>query len=150
MRLTNFTDYALRVLIYLGVHRGDDQLRTISDIAAAYGISENHLTKVVHHLAKLGYIETVRGKGGGLRLARAPEGINVGDVVRGTEADIATVECLAEGNRNCPIAPACALQSVLECARTAFFSVLDRHTLADLVQPQSQLVFLLGGAANPR
>lgn len=150
MRLTNFTDYTLRVLIYLGVHRDDQHLRTISDIAGAYGISENHLTKIVHHLARQGYIETVRGKGGGLKLARAPERINVGDVVRAAETDLAIVECHAEGNMNCPIAAACALRTVLGRALAAFFAVLDAQTLADLIQPRSQLAKLLGDATRRR
>jgi Rrf2 family transcriptional regulator, nitric oxide-sensitive transcriptional repressor len=140
MRLTNFTDYTLRVLIYLGAHRDENRLATIGDIASAYGISENHLMKVVHQLAKQGYVDTTRGKGGGMRLARAPEDINVGAVVRGAEEDLAMVECFEEGNLNCPIAPACVLHGVLARALRAFFDVLDGQTLADLLLPQAQLV----------
>ena len=150
MRLTHFTDYTLRVLIYLGVHRDDGCLCTIGDIAGAYGISENHLTKIVHHLARHGYVETVRGKGGGLKLARAPEHIHVGDVVRSAEADLAVVECYEEGNTNCPIVPACVLRASLGRALAAFFKVLDEQTLADLLKPQAQLARLLGDAARPR
>jgi len=149
MRLTNFTDYSLRVLIYLGTRRGEARLATIDDIAAAYRISRNHLTKIVHHLAREGYIETMRGKGGGMRLARAPEEISVGTVVRGTEEDFALVECCQDGNRDCPIIPACVLPPVLEHALQAFFRELDGRTLADLLQPRAKLVKIFRAAAPP-
>jgi Rrf2 family nitric oxide-sensitive transcriptional repressor len=145
MRLTNFTDYTLRVLIYLGAHRDEERLATIGDIASAYGISENHLMKVVHHLAKQGYVKTTRGNGGGMRLARPPEQINIGAVVRGAEEDLAVVECFEPGNRNCPIAPACTLQGVLAHAMHAFFEVLDGQTLADLLRPKAKLVQIFQG-----
>jgi Rrf2 family nitric oxide-sensitive transcriptional repressor len=143
MRLTIFTDYTLRVLIYLGVNQQEDRLATINDIATMYGISENHLMKIVHHLAKQGYVETTRGKGGGMRLARAPELINIGDVVRGAEEDLAVVECFQKGARKCPIVSACALARVLRRAMRAFFDVLDGQTLADLLQPRNELVRIL-------
>ena len=149
MRLTNFTDYSLRVLIYLGTRRGEARLATIGDVAAAYRISRNHLTKIVHHLAREGYIETMRGKGGGMRLARAPEEISVGTVVRGTEEDFALVECFRDGNRDCPIIPACVLPPVLGHALQAFFRELDGRTLADLLQPRAKLVKIFRAAAPP-
>ena len=140
MRLTRFTDYSLRVLIYLGAHRQEERLSTISDIATAYRISENHLMKVVHHLAKHGYVETIRGNGGGMRLARAPEEINIGEVVRGAGEDLGVVECFEPDNHNCPIAPACALRGVLSRAAHAFFKILDDATLDQLLPAGTKLV----------
>ena len=150
MRLTNFTDYTLRVLIYLGAHQNEGRLATIGDIATAYGISGNHLMKVVHHLAKQGYVETMRGNGGGIRLARAPEQINVGNVMRGAEEDLAVVECFQEGDPECPIVPVCALRTVLGHAMNAFLDVLDGQTLADLLRPKSQLVRMFRDASAAR
>ncbi len=150
MRLTTFTDYTLRVLIYLGAHRQEGRLATIGDIATAYGVSENHLMKIVHHLAQQGYVETTRGKGGGMRLARAPGSINLGEVVRGAEEDLAVVECFQENNCKCPIVPACALRGFLGQAMTAFFDVLDGQTLADLLEPQAKLVRIFRDAGGQR
>ena len=135
MRLTIFTDYTLRVLIYLGLHQHEPRLATISDVAIAYGISENHLMKIVHHLARQGYVATTRGKGGGMRLACAPEQINLGDVVRGAEEGLAIVECFQKKSTACPIGSACALAAILGKAMHAFFDELDRHTLADFLEP---------------
>lgn len=139
MRLTTFSDYAFRVLIYLG--SAPQGLATIADIAAAYGISENHLMKVVHHLSRLGYLETLRGKGGGMRLARAPEAIKVGEVLRATEDGFELVECMGEAESDCRIARACMLKGVLEEATAAFLQALDRYTLADLLRPRVARVF---------
>lgn len=140
MRLTTFSDYAFRVLIYLGA--APQRLATIADIAGAYGVSENHLMKVVHQLARLGYIETVRGKGGGMRLARPAAKINVGEVLRATEDGFALVECMGEGESDCRIVSACALKSALGEAVGAFLAVLDGYTLADLVrQPVAKVLF---------
>jgi Rrf2 family nitric oxide-sensitive transcriptional repressor len=141
MRLTTFSDYALRVLMYLGT-RGDE-LATIGGIAAAYGISENHLMKVVHHLAQRGYVETVRGKGGGLRLALPPGEIGIGEVVRGTEESLALVECFEKEGSDCRIESACVLKGIFRKAADAFFAELDRHTLADLLRPAARLTRIL-------
>jgi Rrf2 family transcriptional regulator, nitric oxide-sensitive transcriptional repressor len=140
MRLTSFTDYTLRVLMFLGTHNDENRLATIGEIAAAYGVSENHLTKIVHHLSRHGYVITTRGKGGGMRLARPPETIRVGEVVRNTEPDLAVVECFQPGNLNCPITAVCTLRNVLGSALDGFLDVLDRHTLADLLQPRAKLL----------
>jgi Rrf2 family transcriptional regulator, nitric oxide-sensitive transcriptional repressor len=149
MRLTTFSDYTLRVLIYLGVH--EERLSTVGEIAIAYGISENHLMKVVHYLGQCGYIETTRGKGGGMRLARAPEKINVGEVIRSTEDSLALVECFDRETSDCRIESACVLRGVLGHALDAFFGVLDRHTLADLLAPTPRLAkALMLTDARPR
>lgn len=148
MQLTTFTDYSLRVLMYAALRQGDSI--TIHDVANAYGISRNHLTKVVFRLGQLGYLETTRGKGGGMRLARRPELIPVGRVVRQTEEDFGLVECLQKKGGDCVVYPACTLKSAMNEAMDAFFAVLDRYTLADLVEPKRKMSALLGIAAeNP-
>ena len=129
MRLTRFTDYSLRTLIYLALH--GDRLASIADIARAYRVSENHLTKVVHRLGQIGLIETVRGRQGGLRLARPAAEIGLGDVVRQTEESLAIVECFASAT--CPLTGACRLECALQEALAAFLAVLDRYTLHDLL-----------------
>lgn len=140
MRLTTFSDYSLRVLIYLGVHR--QGLATVSGIAAAYGISENHLVKVAHYLRQHDYIETVRGKGGGMRLAREPGSINLGALVRDTEERV-LVECFDAASSTCRIQAACVLRGVLGDALEAFFAVLDAHSLEDLLAPSRKLARVL-------
>lgn len=135
MRLTQHTDYSLRVLLYLGL-RGE-QLSTIQAISEAYGISRNHLMKVVQKLVKRGYVESVRGIGGGIRLARAPADIDVGRLVRDMEPDFGLVECFRPGNA-CVITPACALPRVLNRAMEAFMAELDGVTLADLMPARAQ------------
>jgi Rrf2 family nitric oxide-sensitive transcriptional repressor len=124
------TDYALRLLMY--VAQRPARLCTIAEIAQAYGISEAHLTKITHRLGQLGWLETVRGKGGGMRLACAPGDINLGEVVRGIEPDFDLVECFAAGNR-CTLTGDCRLAGVLDQARSAFTAVLDGRSLADLL-----------------
>jgi Rrf2 family nitric oxide-sensitive transcriptional repressor len=152
MRLTHFTDYALRVLMYLGSRTRPERLSTIGEIATSYGISENHLMKVVHHLARHGYIETTRGKGGGMKLARAPETINIGEVVRSTEDDFALVECFGQndGNCRCPITRTCGLSATLAHAVDAFFKVLDAQTLADALKPRDAMAGPMPITLHPR
>lgn len=137
MRLSTFSDYSLRVLMYLGIH--PNRLATIAEIAAIYGISESHLMKVVHQLGRSGCIETVRGKGGGMRLARPARDIVLGEVIRQTESDFALVECLAD-NSCCRIQSACRLHAILDEALDAMFLVLDGYTLADLLEKPQDLV----------
>ncbi|MDZ7789527.1 MAG: Rrf2 family transcriptional regulator [Xanthomonadales bacterium] len=130
MRLTQYTDFSLRVLIYLGLH--DDRRCTIREISDAYGISRNHLMKVVQQLAAEGFIESVRGVGGGLTLSSDCSCLNVGRIVRAMEPDLGLVECMRPGNE-CVITPACELTGMLAEARKAFLDVLDRYTLADVL-----------------
>ena len=137
MRLTVYSDYALRTLMYLAVK--DGELATIAEIAETYGISKNHLMKVAHALGVAGYVETVRGRGGGLRLAMPREAIVLGEVVRQTEPDMALVPCFAPTDEDCAIAQCCLLRGALTKAGDAFFDVLDGYSLADLVRPRNQL-----------
>ena len=134
MRITSFSDYAFRVLMFLAVRGGERT--TIADIATSYEISHNHLTKVVQALARAGMVRTVRGKGGGLFLARPPTEIRLGDVVRACEDEHAYVECLIKGHTCCKVTPACGLVGYLGGAFGAFYAELNRHTLADLVAPE--------------
>ena len=175
MRLTNYTDYALRSLIYLAVKPAPQALANISDIADSYNISKSHLTKIIHQLGQLGYIDSVRGKNGGIRLARAPKDINLGVLIKQIEPDFALVECFAttlpnnEGNQNnqsngieqkglpitlieeskndasvgCVISPACQLKAVFFEALNAFINVLERYTLADIINNKDELNTLL-------
>lgn len=145
MRLTTFSDYTLRVLIYLALDR--ERLATIPAIAAAYGISENHLMKVVHQLVRAGAVQSLRGKGGGIRLAHAPEDIRLGEVVRASEGSGPVVECLGEEKSACCIAPACRLKTILAQAFDAFYAALDEYTLADLMADRVVLEALLSRRA---
>jgi Rrf2 family nitric oxide-sensitive transcriptional repressor len=131
MRLKSYTDYALRVLMHLAAK--PDRLASISEIARTYRISHNHLTKVVHDLRKQGFLDAVRGRSGGVRLARPAIAISVGDVVRHTEGTFDLVDC-----GSCVIAPACALTAALHEARGAFMAVLDGYSLADLVEDRKR------------
>lgn len=141
MQLTYYTDYALRTLIVLAVRK---EGATVAEIAHAYGISRNHLVKVAHHLGQLGYIETTRGRSGGLRLTQSADSIHIGEVVRKVESNFDIVECFQAQGGKCPIVPACALKGALAEARHAFMDVLDRYTLDDIVQDREELAALLG------
>ncbi|RMH21809.1 MAG: Rrf2 family transcriptional regulator [Gammaproteobacteria bacterium] len=132
MNLTMYTDYSLRVLIYLGSRKG--KIVTITEIAQYYRVSRNHLVKVVHGLGKNGFIETIRGKGGGMQLKGDPRQITIGEVVRKTEPNFHIVECFDENNKRCILHSACGLKSVLAEANRAFLEVLDRYTLDRFLQ----------------
>ena len=142
MKLTLFTDYSMRALLHLGAH--PDRLCSIAEVAGAFGISQNHLMKVVNQLARQGYVETVRGRLGGIRLGRPPEKINIGALVRDTEEGFDLADC-----GSCVIAPACGLTGVLGQALAAFLAVLDGYTLADLLVQRRELKQLLTGKDNP-
>jgi len=141
MRLTFYSDYSLRLLMYAAVKHG--KLVTIQEVADAYGISKNHLMKVAFELGRKGYLETVRGRGGGLRLARAPGKIGLGDVVRAMEGDFTIVECFDPKTNKCAITGPCRLRGALSRALKAYFAVLDEYTLADLAAPNPVLERLL-------
>ena len=141
MRLTVYTDYALRLLMYLAIK--DDGLATIAEVAESYDISRNHLMKVAHQLGVAGYVATVRGRSGGLKLARPAADINLGDVVRHTEQDMALVPCMSPIDAACAIRPSCLLKRALGRATVAFLGVLDEYSLSDLVKPRNALRGLL-------
>ncbi|MGP4713048.1 MULTISPECIES: Rrf2 family transcriptional regulator [unclassified Psychrobacter] len=167
MRLTNYSDYALRSLIYLAVKSEPDVLTNISDIAGSYDISKSHLTKIIHKLGQMGYIESVRGKNGGIKLAAAPKDINLGLLIKQIEPDFELVECFAtpanSDNREprttglpitlineevdksvgCVITPVCELKGVFFEALTAFITVLEKYTLADIIINKDKLATLL-------
>lgn len=143
MRLTTLTDFSLRLLIQLALR--PDARATIAEVAQAYRISENHLMKVAHQLGQAGLVSTLRGRGGGLALARPAAAITVGEVVRRMEPDMALVPCFA--GADCAILPACRLKHALGAAREAFLAVLDATTIAELAQPEGELRGLLGIAA---
>jgi Rrf2 family nitric oxide-sensitive transcriptional repressor len=143
MRLTTLTDFSLRLLIQLALR--PTGRATIAEVAQAYAISENHLMKVAHQLGQAGLVRTLRGRGGGLELAKPAQEITAGEVVRQMEPDMALVPCFA--GASCAILPACRLKQALHSAREAFLAVLDSTTLADLAQPEGELRGLLGIAA---
>ena len=130
MKLSLFSDYSLRILMYAALK---DEMFQLSEVTAAYGISKDHLAKVVHKLGKLGYVETYRGRGGGVRLALAPEDIRIGKLVRQTEDQPVIVECFDPSTNTCPINGCCRLKGLLAEAMGAFFASLDSYTLRDLI-----------------
>ncbi len=141
MRMTLHTDYALRMLMYAAMRR--DGLCTVNDVAKAYGLSLNHLRKVAQTLRKLGFIETTRGRAGGIRMAMIPDHINIGALVRVTEEDFSLVECMHAQGGGCVIAPVCKLKGLLSEALAAYLAVLDNYTLADIIRNKSALDSLL-------
>ena len=141
MRLTSFTDYCLRVLMYLGAD--PDRRATIAEIASAFDISRNHLMKVVQFLGQQGLLTNVRGRSGGIELGLAPAAINIGAVVRAAEGDAMPAECFDRKANTCGIIKACRLRGVLSEALDAFQAVLDRYTLADLLANQQALARVL-------
>jgi len=145
MRLTTFTDYSLRVLMYLAAE--PHRRATIGEIATAFDISENHLMKVAHSLGKAGLLISMRGKGGGLELAAAAGSINLGQVIRMTEGPARPAECFDQAANTCCITPACKLRAVLDDAVHAFYTVLDHYTLEDITRNRNVLARIL---AMPR
>jgi len=141
LKLTKFSDYSLRLLLYLAVH--PERVVSVREVSRAYGVSPHIIVKAVQLLVEQGLIVSVRGRQGGLRLAKEPSEINVGAVVRSTEPTLDLVECFDLATNTCPIEPACGLKGVLTLAQRAFFGVLNEHTLADFVPRAPALIRLL-------
>ncbi len=143
MRLSEYTDYTLRVLMYCARHR--ECLVTIHELAEQHGLSKGHLMKVVNDLARQGLIETTRGRGGGLRLSKEPETIRIGDVVRASETDFRLVECFDASTNACTLTPDCRLKHLFDAALRGYFQALDSATLADLISRHPESERLPGG-----
>jgi len=141
MHLTQFSDYSLRLVLYLACH--PDRVVSVDEVSRAFGISRHHLVKVVQSLTDLGVVEAQRGRGGGMRLAKRPSEINVGWLIRRTEPHLNLVECFDLAENTCPIAPACGLKGALQRAQQAFLKVLDGYTLDDFRSRRGELVRLL-------
>ncbi|MGN1402172.1 MAG: RrF2 family transcriptional regulator [Bacillus sp. (in: firmicutes)] len=141
MKLTTFSDYSIRVLLYLAANEG--KMSSIQEIADSYQISKNHLMKVIYQLGKKGYIETLRGRNGGIRLGLKPEEINIGKLVRDTEEDFHIAECFSPDHETCPIRSFCAMKGVLNHALQAFMNVLDSYTLEDVTKNKVMLKQML-------
>lgn len=146
MRLSLYTDYAFRLLIQLAIN--EPNTVAVSDVANGYGISKNHLMKIANDLARGGFLDAIRGRNGGFRLARPPVAINLGDVARHCERSSPLVECFDIRNNSCVITPACHLKSVLAEAETAFYEVLSRRSLADITVNRRDLSRLLDESAT--
>lgn len=140
MKLTNFCDYSLRVLIFLGLK---NEMSSVTEISEAYGLSKNHIVKVVHNLARLGYIHSIQGRKGGIELAVRPEEINLGKIIEEIEPDFDLVECFNDGKNACCISPACRLKGFLLQAKKAFLDSLERYSLADIIRNETSLVRLI-------
>ena len=136
MRLASFTDYSIRVLIYLGIK--GDELATVSEISKKYDISKNHLVKVAHNLSKMGLIHSFKGKGGGIRLAQGPESMNIGKIIQDLEKDVVLVECFGI-NGQCKLNPVCKLKAALSVATRSFYKSLESYTLADMIKNKTAL-----------
>ncbi|WP_339230783.1 Rrf2 family transcriptional regulator [Oceanobacillus sp. FSL K6-2867] len=143
MQLKKYTDYALRVLIYTGT-KPNDELASIKEISEVFNISQHHLGKIVFELNKMGLLETIRGRNGGIRLAKSASEINVGLLVRSLESDFNLLECFDKGTNHCVITPACTLKHALNKALHAFFKVLDEYTVQDLISNEEELRALMG------
>jgi Rrf2 family nitric oxide-sensitive transcriptional repressor len=139
MRLTKYSDFALRALIYVA---SADRRCTIDEIAQSYAIPKNHLVKVVNQLATIGFIQSIRGKGGGIELAYEPSSINLGEVVRATEQSFDLVECFSSENQ-CVLTPSCKLANIFSQALDQFLAVLDEYTLEDLLAPKVKMLLKL-------
>jgi Rrf2 family nitric oxide-sensitive transcriptional repressor len=148
VHLTQFSDYSLRLAIYLACHT--ERLVSVDEISRAFGISRNHLVKVVQMLTDLGFVDAQRGRGGGMRLAVPPSEINVGSLIRRTEPHLNLVECFDTETNTCPIAPACGLKGMLQRAQRAFLGALDQYTLDQVMRDRSALVKLLDDSLQRR
>ncbi|MCC3862246.1 RrF2 family transcriptional regulator [Pseudemcibacter aquimaris] len=140
MRLTSFTDYSVRVLTYVAKKNGE--LASIREVSEVYGISSNHLMKVIHHLGKGDYLETIRGKNGGFRLAKEPKDINIGELIKYTEEDMTLVECLGNKEGRCLLQEECNFSNVMQEALDAFMGTINKYTLADLIKGATPINFL--------
>jgi len=147
MRLAEYTDYTLRVLMYCAAN--PDRLVTIAEMAEIHDVSKNHLMKIVNDLGRQGLLETTRGRGGGVRLLMTPAQIRVGDVVRAAETDFRLVECFDNETNTCALSPACRLKKLLNGALQAYFRELDGATLADILSPTGKRTRAASGAVIP-